>query len=105
MLYKMLTVIILVCFSFVWSALGSQSEEVLSPLTSFRLENGLQVILVEDYSIPVVSVAVAYKVGSINDKEGKTGLAYLVGNQMFQGSRNIRKLQHINYINRIGGKL
>jgi zinc protease len=105
MTYKMLTVIILVCFNLILPAFGLQSEEILSSITSFRLENGLQVILAEDYSIPVVSVVVAYKVGSINDIEGKTGLAYLVGIQMFQGSRNIRKLQHINYINRIGGKL
>ncbi len=82
-----------------------QQEALPFPITAFQLENGLQVVLSEDFSIPVVSVAVAYLVGSIDDKEGKTGLAYLLGNLVFQGSQNIRKLQHLNFIHRVGGKI
>lgn len=106
MRYSKPVFITIACLLFSLPSIGLQSEEMLTfPFSSFQLENGLQVILAEDYAIPVVSVVVAYNVGSVNDREGKTGLAYLTRNLLFQGSRNIRKLQHINFINRIGGRV
>jgi len=74
------------------------------PLTHYKLKNGLEVILAEDFSIPLVSVAVAYNVGSVHESPGKTGLAYLLENLMFSGSANISPLQHIYYITRAGGQ-
>lgn len=74
------------------------------PVHQFTLKNGLLVILAEDTSLPLVSVVVAYNVGSANEELGKTGLAYLLENLMFQGSMNISPMQHINFINRIGGR-
>ena len=74
------------------------------PLTQYKLKNGLHVILSEDESLPLVSVVVAYGVGPIREQPGKSGLAYLMENLMFQGSENISPMQHINYIQRIGGE-
>lgn len=88
-------------------ALGSSvlAQQRLSfPLTHFKLRNGLQVILSEDFSLPLVSVAVAYDVGSVHEVSGKTGLAYLMENLMFSGSANVSPRQHINYINWAGGQ-
>ncbi|HKZ78038.1 MAG TPA: insulinase family protein, partial [Pyrinomonadaceae bacterium] len=48
-----------------------------TPLQQFTLANGLRVILNRDQSVPVVSVAVYYDVGSRNEKEGRTGFAHL----------------------------
>lgn len=80
-------------------------EELNFPITQYKLKNGLQVILSEDYTLPLVSVVVAYKVGSIHEKPGKAGLAYLLDNLMFQGSQNIGRMQHISFIQRTGGNL
>jgi zinc protease len=74
------------------------------PLTQYRLKNGLQVILSEDDSLPVVSVVVAYAAGPVREQPGRSGLAYLMENLMFQGSENVSPMQHINYIQRIGGE-
>jgi zinc protease len=74
------------------------------PLSQYRLKNGLQVILSEDDSLPVVSVVVAYAAGPVREQPGKSGLAYLMENLMFQGSENVSPMQHINYIQRIGGE-
>jgi len=99
---------------FVWSFIllfiifSSQAQaqaELPFPIYHFQLKNGLQVILSEDNSLPIVSVVMAYNVGSINEQQGKTGLAYLMENLMFQGSKNVSRMQHILYINRIGGTL
>ncbi len=76
----------------------------LNPV-SFRLKNGLTVIVVEDSSLPVVTAVMAYGVGSVNDPEGKDGLAYLMQNLMFQGSENVGPLQHLNYVQNVGGEL
>jgi predicted Zn-dependent peptidase len=74
------------------------------PVTPYKFENGLNVILSEDQSLPVVSVVVAYDVGSINEPPGKTGLAYLMEKLMFLGSENVTRMQHMSLINRVGGE-
>jgi predicted Zn-dependent peptidase len=84
---------------------AQEDESPLFEVTTFQLENGLQVILSEDYSLPLVSVVLAYNVGSINEPPKKTGLAYMLENLMFQGSRNIGSMQHIHFISKIGGVL
>ena len=75
------------------------------PCTHYKLKNGLQVILAEDYSLPLVSVVVTYRVGSAYDPPGKAGLAYLLENLMFLGSADVSQMQHIGFINRVGGQL
>lgn len=89
---------------FAISSASAQLEEPSFPFSSFKLENGLTVILSVDESLPLVSVVVAYRVGSTLDPPGKAGMAYLMENLMFLGSRNIGSMQYINYLNRIGGE-
>jgi zinc protease len=74
------------------------------PVSQFRLKNGLEVVLSEDDSLPLVSVVMAYHVGSINEEPGKSGLAYLLENIMFMGSSNVGPMQHISHVSRIGGE-
>ncbi|MEW5807220.1 MAG: pitrilysin family protein [Acidobacteriota bacterium] len=54
----------------------------------YVLDNGLQVILHEDHSVPMVTVNVWYHVGSKNEKRGRTGFAHLFEHMMFQGSEH-----------------
>lgn len=84
---------------------GQQTDELPFPIKQVTLKNGLRVILSEDYSLPIVSVVMAYKVGSLNEEPGKTGLAHLLENLMFQGSRNVGRMQHYSFIQKIGGTL
>jgi predicted Zn-dependent peptidase len=74
-------------------------------IEQFTLDNGLRVILSEDHSVPVVSVAVYYNVGSRNEKEGRTGFAHLFEHMMFQGSENVPKAAHFQYIFNAGGTM
>ena len=76
-----------------------------TPIEQFTLENGLRVILNEDHSVPVVSVAVYYDVGSRNEREGRTGFAHLFEHMMFQGSENVPKAAHFQYISNAGGTM
>ena len=45
------------------------------PVDSYRLPNGLMVVLSEDHSAPIVAVNLWYHVGSANEREGRTGFA------------------------------
>jgi zinc protease len=71
----------------------------------YTLGNGLRVVLSEDHSVPVVSVAVYYDVGSRNEREGRTGFAHLFEHMMFQGSENVPKAGHFQYIFNNGGTM
>jgi predicted Zn-dependent peptidase len=84
--------------------LRPQYADISSATVQFRLKNGLEVIIYKDDSLPLVSVVVAYGVGSIHDPEDRAGLAYLMQHLMFQGSQNVGSLQHINYIQNAGGE-
>src|SRR5207237_9046609 len=76
----------------------------LAPLEieEYTLDNGLRVVLNKDDAIPVVSLAVYYNVGSRNEKEGRTGFANLFEHMMFQGSENVPKAGHFQYIMKAG---
>jgi zinc protease len=77
----------------------------LTPIQQFSLANGLRVILCEDHAVPVVSVALYYDVGSRNEKLGRTGFAHLFEHMMFQGSENVPKAAHFQYIFNAGGTM
>jgi predicted Zn-dependent peptidase len=76
-----------------------------TPIEQFALKNGLRVVLSEDHSVPVVSVAVYYDTGSRNEREGRTGFAHLFEHMMFQGSENVPKAAHFQFISNAGGTL
>jgi predicted Zn-dependent peptidase len=75
------------------------------PIEQFTLANGLRVVLSEDHSVPVVSVCVYYDVGSRNERTGRTGFAHLFEHMMFQGSENVPKAAHFQYIFNSGGTM
>jgi len=76
-----------------------------TPIKQFTLENGLRVILSPDSAVPVVSVALYYDVGSRNERTGRTGFAHLFEHMMFQGSENVPKAAHFQYIFNAGGTM
>ena len=52
------------------------------------LDNGLDVLIHEDFDCPIVAVNVWYHVGSKNEKPGRTGFAHLFEHLMFEGSQH-----------------
>ena len=59
------------------------------PHEKYTLPNGLEVILHVDRSVPIVAVENFYKVGSGDEKVGRTGFAHLFEHVMFMGSENV----------------
>ncbi|MEQ1921933.1 MAG: pitrilysin family protein [Pyrinomonadaceae bacterium] len=58
------------------------------PFEKYVLPNGLQVILHIDRKLPIVNVNQWFRVGSANERTGRSGFAHLFEHMMFQGSKN-----------------
>ena len=69
----------------------------------YALSNGLEVILHEDHSNPVVAVAIQYHVGSNRERKGKTGFAHLFEHLMFQRSEHLKRNEFFSKISDLGG--
>lgn len=85
---------LLVLFAIASIAIGQPSTPPASALpkikfTDTRLDNGLRVIISEDHYAPVYAIAVVYKVGSKDERKGRTGFAHLFEHMMFKGSENV----------------
>ena len=72
--------------------------------TDFKLKNGLQVILHQDKSAPVVAVSVMYHVGSKDEQPNRTGFAHFFEHLLFEGSANIKKGEFQNIVSANGGQ-
>ncbi|MSQ41318.1 MAG: insulinase family protein [Dehalococcoidia bacterium] len=70
----------------------------------FTLSNGLDVILHQDRSLPVVAVNVWYHVGSKDEEPGRTGFAHLFEHLMFEGSKNHNR-SHFEPLQKVGAAL
>src|SRR5688572_11247126 len=81
---------------------GALVEQQLA-FVQYRLANGLQVILHEDHSTPIVTINVLYHVGSKNEQRGRTGFAHLFEHLMFDGSLNVPRGGYDLHCTSVGG--
>ena len=72
------------------------------PFEKYKLKNGLEVILSEDHTLPLVSVNIWYHVGPANEKAGRTGFAHLFEHMMFEGSQHVGGKAHFAYLEGAG---
>ncbi len=72
------------------------------PFEKYTLENGLEVILIQDSKTPVVFVSVWYHVGSGDETLGKSGFAHLFEHMMFQGTANTGEDKHFEILKTVG---
>jgi zinc protease len=75
------------------------------PITYYKLPNGLRVILSPDSTAPTVVTAVYYRIGFRVEPKDRTGFAHLFEHMMFQGSRNLGKMEFIRLVQQNGGVL
>lgn len=88
-----------VCFAPLWAA------PVHFPVEYYKLPNGLRVVLSQDHTSPVVTVAVYYRTGFRVEPKSRTGFAHLFEHMMFQGSKNLGKMEFVRLVQSNGGTL
>lgn len=86
-------------------AVAASAQGLKLPVEYHKLDNGLRVVISEDHSAPVITVAVYYEIGFRLEPKGRTGFAHLFEHMMFQGSENVGKVEHIKLVNSNGGTL
>ena len=86
------TFLVALCYLSAVALVGSRVDAQATPRIQFekyKLPNGLEVILHEDHSTPIVAVDTWYHVGSGDEQVGRTGFAHLFEHIMFMGSQNV----------------
>jgi zinc protease len=86
------------------STLAAQSAPKVT-FTDTKLSNGLRLIVSEDHSAPVFSLAVTYNAGSRDERKGRTGFAHLFEHMMFKGSEQVGPGEHFMLIFNNGGNM
>jgi predicted Zn-dependent peptidase len=82
-----------------------QTTQFQVPVQYYELDNGLKVILSPDHTSPTAIVAVYYNIGFRLEPKDRTGFAHLFEHMMFQGSKNLGKMEFIKLVQENGGVL
>ncbi len=61
----------------------------MMPTRTFKLANGLKVVVQTDRSVALVALSLTYRVGSMDEERGRAGFAHLFEHLMFQGTANL----------------
>jgi zinc protease len=75
----------------------------MTPLRTITLDNGLKVSIKEEHTAPLASVWCWYKVGSKDERPGRTGISHWVEHMNFKGTTNIPRDQIKGIIEQFGG--
>ncbi len=67
----------------------AQSETLADRVIEHRLDNGLTLLMVERHQAPIVSINLTFRVGSVNEHVGITGVAHLYEHMAFKGSKTL----------------
>jgi len=86
-------------------AIAAPAEPFHVPVEYYKLPNGLRVVLSQDHTAPTVCVGVYYRIGFRIEPRDRTGFAHLFEHMMFQGSRNLGKMEFIKLVQANGGIL
>ena len=73
------------------SGLDVARLDLLKGIERRVLSNGMTVLVKEDHRLPIATVVTSYRVGSVNEVEGATGLAHFLEHMMFKGTSKLRK--------------
>src|ERR1700735_1545375 len=66
-------------------ARAQQQQEF--PVVTRTLKNGMKVLVQTDHSIPNVALCIFYRIGSVNERPGTTGLSHFFEHMMFNGAK------------------
>jgi zinc protease len=106
-IWNRFAIVMLCACSFTGSLVAQEKPESIRPpklnFTTHKLNNGLQVILLEDHASPMINLQVWYHVGAKDEQPGHTGFAHLFEHLMFKGSAHVGPDQHSRIIEAAGG--
>ena len=85
-------------------AVAVDGAAAASRVTEFKLDNGLQVLVIPDHRAPVVTHMVWYRAGSMDEVNGRTGVAHVLEHMMFKGTRKLAAGEFSRRVAQMGGR-
>ncbi|MCB1503729.1 MAG: insulinase family protein [Hyphomicrobiaceae bacterium] len=82
----------------------SFAADAKSRLSHFKLDNGMEVLVIPDHRAPVVTHMVFYRVGAADEPRGQSGIAHFFEHLMFKSTKNIPSGEFSKIIARLGGQ-
>ncbi len=70
-------------------AASAQAQTITDAVTSFQLDNGMDVVVIEDNRVPVVQHMVWYRAGAADEPMGASGVAHFLEHLMFKGTETM----------------
>lgn len=77
------------CVALVTWALPAHAQTIDDYVTTFTLDNGMDVVVIEDHRAPVVTNMVWYKAGSADEPPGSSGVAHFLEHLLFKGTETL----------------
>ena len=81
----------------------SFGQALADKVSTFALDNGMQVVVIEDHRAPVVVHMVWYKIGAADESPGHSGIAHFLEHLMFQGTKEVPPEQFSKIVAAQGG--
>ena len=85
-------------------ALPAWAQGLHDAVTTFTLDNGMQVVVVEDHRAPAVQHMVWYNVGSADEPPGKSGIAHFLEHLMFKATETMESGEFSQVVAAQGGR-
>ncbi|MCD1618272.1 insulinase family protein [Salipiger manganoxidans] len=82
---------------------SAAAQEVEEKVTTFALDNGMEVVVVEDHRAPVVVHMVWYKAGSADETAGSSGVAHFLEHLLFKGTDTLEPGEFSRVVAENGG--
>lgn len=103
---KIILLISVLLITLIFSGTAAAEIKLEEPeYQSFKLDNGMQFMIFPDHSIPLIKYSIYYNVGSIDEKEGQTGISHFLEHLMFLGTKNLPEGEIDDLISSVGGQL
>ena len=91
-------------FLFLFAPLSWAANSQPADTHEFNLDNGLKLIVREDHRAPTVAHMVWYRAGSIDETNGRTGVAHVLEHMMFKGTRQVKAGEFSRLVAAVGGR-
>ena len=91
-------------FLLLFAPLSWAASNQLVDTHEFKLSNGLKLIVREDHRAPTVAHMVWYRAGSIDETNGRTGVAHVLEHMMFKGTRQVKAGEFSRLVAAVGGR-
>jgi zinc protease len=99
-----LRVLTISLYALIVGLLAAAAARAEPQVNTFTLANGLQVVVIEDHRVPVVTHMVWYRVGAAEDPWGTSGIAHFLEHLMFKSTGKLKSGEFSRTITRLGGR-